>query len=322
MDLPATVESFEGLNLDGKALHLAIGMFDGVHLGHQAVIDAALRSARSDGADGICGVMTFWPHPSRILLPHNPTRQIMMPEIKNRVLHNLGVQLVIQEPFTPELALTEARDFLPGLKKTLPSLKAIYIGDNYRFGKGRRGDLSLLIQQAGDIGLTVYSTPRIKRNGQDISSTRIRKDLIAGKIERVNALLGYTYFSYGKVVSGMGRGAKLGFPTLNLSWNPELPPTFGVYAMEVIPEGANNVFPAVANYGVRPTFSDQSVPLLEIHLFDQTDLAPGKSIKVLWKSFLRPEKRFADSEALKSQVFRDKTQAMKFFYNKDDSSRA
>ena len=307
------MDSFEGLDLGAKALHLAIGMFDGVHLGHQAVIEAAVRSARSGG---ISGVLTFWPHPSRLLNPDNPTPQIMMPKIKNRVLRDLGVQIVIQECFTRNLAETEAEDFLPRLKKALPTLESIYIGENYRFGKGRRGDVSLLVSQAKELAVGVYSAQRIKRNGRDISSTRIRKKLQEGRIKQVNALLGYTYFSQGLVESGMGRGSKLGFPTLNLAWNPELRPAYGVYAVEVISENTAQVCPGVANYGVRPTFSDQKIPILEIHLFNETDLSVGKVIEVHWKSFLRAEKRFSDSEALKSQVSRDKVQAMKFFSDK------
>ncbi len=314
--MPATVESYNGLDLGGKALHLAIGMFDGVHLGHQAVIDAAIHSARSGGDEGLSGVLTFWPHPSRIVSPKKPARQIMMPEIKSQFLHELGVQIVIQQRFDSALAETEAEDFLPGLKKALPGLKSVYVGENYHFGRGRRGGLPLLVQQAGELGLGVYSAPRIKRNGRDISSTRIRANLIEGKIEKANDLLGYAYFSRGTVESGMGRGAKLGFPTLNLSWNPELPPAFGVYAVMVLAEGSGKYCPGVANYGVRPTFSDQSVPILEIHLFDETSLGPGDNMKVLWKSFLRPEKRFSDSEALKSQVSSDKAQAVKFFSDK------
>ncbi len=319
MDLPATVESYQGLDLGGKALHLAIGMFDGLHLGHQAVIDAAIHAATATASDGkpegVSGVLTFWPHPSRIISPQNPVRQIMMPQIKSQFLHELGVRLVIQKRFDSELAKTEAEDFLPGLKKVLPTLKSIYVGQNYRFGRGRKGDLPLLVEQAKGLGLGVYSAPRIERNGRAISSTRIRANLIEGKIEKVNELLGYAYFSRGTVESGMGRGARLGFPTLNLSWNPELPPAFGVYAVlaSAAATGSGKPFPAVANFGVRPTFCDQSVPILEIHLFEETSLGPGDEIKVLWKSFLRPEKRFSDSEALKSQVSLDKAQAMKFF---------
>ncbi len=317
-DLPATVESCEGLDLGGKALHLAIGMFDGVHLGHQAVIDAAIHTATasSGGLEGISGVLTFWPHPSCIISPENPVRQIMMPQIKSQFLHELGVQLVIQKRFDSELAKTAAEDFLPGLKKALPTLRSIYVGQNYRFGSGRRGDLPLLVEQAKGLGLGVYSAQRIVCNGRDISSTRIRAKLMDGKIEKVNDLLGYSYFSRGAVESGMGRGASLGFPTLNLSWNPELPPAFGVYAVMATATGSGKYYPGVANYGVRPTFYDQSVPILEIHLFDETSLGPEDEIKVLWKSFLRPEKRFSDSEALKSQVSLDKAQAMNYFSDK------
>lgn len=311
MNLPATVSDFSEVTLDGRSLHLAIGMFDGVHLGHQAVIESAIHSARRSG--GVSAVLTFWPHPSHILRASEPTLLLMTAGTKAQVLHDLGVDLIIRKEFTREFAAIEAGDFVTHLHKELPSLAAIYVGENFRFGKGRTGDLALLIADAEKHGINVYSAPRIKRNGLDISSTRIRKDLAEGRMEDVNALLGYTYFSQGTVARGREMGRKLGFPTLNFAWEPEFQPCYGVYAVKIIPQGSTRKLPGVANYGVRPTLTDDAEPVLEVHVLGSTDMGPGDSATVEWHTFLRPEMKFNGPDALKAQIEEDRNKAEAYF---------
>jgi riboflavin kinase/FMN adenylyltransferase len=142
----ATFSSLEqAATLPRWPLHLAIGMFDGVHLGHRAVIEAAVQSARSSG--GLAVVLTFFPHPSALFRPENPTRLIMPPAAKARVLFQLGVDAVIEQPFTLEFARIAAEEFLPHLRQTLPTLSRVYVGENWRFGRGRRGDVPLLVAE-------------------------------------------------------------------------------------------------------------------------------------------------------------------------------
>jgi riboflavin kinase/FMN adenylyltransferase len=304
MNLPANVERFEELaNLRGE-LHLAIGVFDGVHLGHKAVIDSAVFSARRSG--GISGVLTFDPHPSRLFRPENPTLLMMPLEAKTAMLHAVGVDVVIRKNFDRALASVPAEDFLGDLKAALPALKSIYVGENFRFGKMRAGSVETLIESGRALGLGVFSVDRIKHNGEPISSTRIRKKLECGAIEAVNDLFGYNYFSKGIVVGGAKLGRKIGFPTLNLAWAPECHPCFGVYFVRFRSEEDSSWESGVANYGVKPTVAeaDQS-PTLEVHALNGTRLDVGDSIQVEWLHFIRPEHKFASVDALKDQISKD-----------------
>ena len=284
-------------------LHLAIGMFDGVHLGHQSVVESAVRSARRTG--GVAAALTFHPHPSRLFRPEDPVRLIQSPAMKARRLLECGVDAVITEPFTPALAQIEAEALLPYLRERLCLLEAIYVGENWRFGRGRRGDVGLLNAEARRYGLTVVSAPRINYNGEPISSTRIRACLEQGEIATANTLLGYTYSSDGVVVGGKRLGRGIGFPTLNLPWTPECRPRFGVYAVRVRPASGGAPLPGVANYGVRPTVEDAAVPRLEVHVLGECPFGEGDALQVDWLEFLRPEQRFANIDALRAQIAED-----------------
>lgn len=292
-------------------MHLAIGMFDGVHLGHHAVIEAAVHSARRSG--GIAAVLTFWPHPSRLFRPENSVRLIMTPALKNRQLARLGVDAVITQAFDVDYASIEAEDFLPRLKRALPALSTIYVGENWRFGHGRRGDIALLVSEGKKHGIAVVSAPRINQNGEPISSTRIRAYLEEGRMEEANALLGYTYFAEGPVAPGKQLGRRLGFPTLNVSWEPDLRPRFGVYAVLVSGAKTREPLPAVANYGLRPTVENATIPRLEIHVLASCPFGEGDELSIEWLSFLRPEKKFAGVEELRAQIALDRDAAQSWF---------
>lgn len=309
MNEPCIVFSLDEVGSIDGPLHLAIGMFDGVHLGHQALIDAARQSACRTW--GVSGVLTFDPHPSRIFRPDNPTQLMMPVHMKTSFLHYQGIDLVINQPFDAAFAAIEAEAFPHMLKAKLPQLSSLYIGENFRFGKGRRGDVGDLIRVSADIGLSVFSVERIKQNGEPISSTRIRSELSAGNIATVNNLLGYTYRSQGQVTNGRQLGRTIGFPTLNMIWNPELKPRFGVYAVKVKTPKASVWLSGVANYGARPTveIKQPTHPLLEVHLFEQPDLGNGDELYVEWFHFIRPETTFANVDNLKLQIEQDKAQA-------------
>ena len=303
-------EGLEAARLPARPLHLAIGMFDGVHLGHQSVIEAAIHSARRCG--GLAGVLTFAPHPSVLLRPENPTRLLMPPAMKRTVLARLGVDVLIEQNFSREYADLAAADFVPHLRRHLPHLAAVYVGENWRFGRDRAGDVALLIAEAKKAGLSVYSAPRLNHNGAPISSSRIRELLAAGDMAGVNAMLGYTYFAAGVVEHGRELGRTLGFPTLNLAWAPELKPRHGVYAVEVA-AGQNPVCRGVANYGLRPTVTQATQPLLEVHLLEPSALTYGDEISVSWLHFLRPESKFSSIDALRVQIGKDRQAALDFF---------
>ncbi len=297
--------------LGQKPLHLAIGMFDGVHLGHRAVIDAATQSARR--ANGTSGVLTFTPHPSAIFHPDRATRMIVNVAAKERLLAEAGVDVVVTQRFTPEFAKIEAEDFVQYLRRYLPKLCAIYVGENWRFGRGRRGDIAMLITQAKKLNINVFSIERINHNGEPISSTRIRECLESGYVEEANALLGYTYFAEGRVTPGKALGRELGFPTLNVPWTPELKPKFGVYVMQVSGPKAPGRFQGIANYGLRPTVEQSDDPRIEVHLLQACPFAGGDIVKLEWLKFVRPEMKFASVTELMAQIAQDRAEAERYF---------
>lgn len=297
--------------LPARPLHLAIGMFDGVHRGHRAVIETAVSAAREHG--GIAGVLTFRPHPSTLFRPENPTPLIQHGAAKSRVLLSLGVETVITQPFTPEFAAVSAKGFLRWLKERLPHLNAVYVGENFRFGQGRHGDAALLIASARPLGLSAFSAPRVKCDGQPVSSTRIRAQLAAGDLEAANTLLGYNYFAEGTVTPGKKLGRTIGFPTLNVAWAPELRPRLGVYAVQVSGPKSAVQHPAVANYGLRPTVEEAAEPRLEAHLLGECPFTAGDAVTVEWLRFLRPEMKFANVEDLRAQIAVDCDTAREFF---------
>ncbi len=311
MSDPVQFQGLRDVRLAARPLHLAIGIFDGVHLGHRAVIEAAVQSAHR--SHGQAAVLTFAPHPSVILRPEHPTRMLMDQASKAKVLGKLGVETLIVEPFTAEFAQTSAEEFLPLLQKYLPALTAVYVGENWRFGRGRGGDVHLLVEEGKKRGLMVFSAPRVNFNGEAISSSRIRKLVEAGDIAAANTLLGYVYFSEGEVKPGKQLGRTLGFPTLNLAWSPDLRPRFGVYAVRVKDRASSRFLRGVANYGLRPTVEQSTEPRLEIHVLEDCPFGPGSVLTAEWLHFLRPEKKFANVDELRAQIARDKSDAEAYF---------
>lgn len=311
MNLAAQFEGVDRAKLPERPLHLAIGMFDGVHRGHRVVIEAAVNAAKASG--GISAVLTFSPHPSALFRPENPTRLMLPDAVKARLLGSLGVDAVITQRFTREFAAVAAEDFLGWLQQRLPKLVAVYVGENFRFGRERRGDVALLKATARALGVTVWSAPRVNHAAEPISSTRIRAQLASGDIAAANALLGYTYFAEGIVTPGKRLGRTIGFPTLNIAWAPELRPRFGVYAVRVSGAKAPASLPAVANYGLRPTVEQSTEPRLEVHVLGPCPLGEGDALKVEWLDFLRPETKFASVDDLRAQIARDREVAAEFF---------
>lgn len=304
MKFPATVVGFDPLSHLKGELHLAIGVFDGVHLGHKAVVESAVFSAQR--SHGVAAVLTFDPHPSRLFRPEEPTRLIMPIETKSAMLHAIGVDCVICKKFDAAFAAIPANEFLPHLKAQLPGLRSIYVGENFRFGQKRAGDVSTLIQSGRELGVGVISAERIKHNGEPISSTRIRGELESGRIAEANALLGYNYTVADAIVGGAKLGRQIGFPTMNLKWSPECRPRYGVYYVNYRETGAKLWQPAVANYGVRPTVAESlSKPELEVHALKATQLSAGDRIEVEWLEFIRPEQKFDSLDALKAQIAKD-----------------
>lgn len=307
MSSPLQIEGVEHARLPARPLHLAIGIFDGVHLGHRAVIEAAVQSAHR--ANGLPAVLTFAPHPSALFRPDQPTRLIMGREAKAQVLARLGIEVVITQPFTPAFAGIAADEFLPWLRQRLPELNAVYVGENWRFGRGRSGDLALLLALGRQLGLRVFSAPRVSLDGEPISSSRIRAALETGDIAAANAMLGYVYFAEGVVTPGKQVGRMIGFPTLNIPWAPDLRPRFGVYLVQLTGAKSTTPLRGVANYGLRPTVEKATEPRLEVHLLDECPYDTGDTVMVEWLEFLRPELKFSGVGELRVQITRDREAA-------------
>ena len=307
MSLPAQFDGLDRVSLPARPIYVAIGMFDGIHLGHRAVIEAAVQSARRCG--GVSVVLTFSPHPSVLFRPADPTRMIQDLPSKVARLGELGIDAVIVQPFGKEFAAISAEEFVPFIRRHLPRLAGICVGENFRFGRGRAGDVALLVAEGRRHGISVFSAPRVNLDGEPISSTRIRERIRAGDMRGAADMLGYAYRAEGTVVHGKHLGRKLGFPTLNLGWAPDLRPLYGVYAVRVSGARSYGWMPAVANYGLRPTVEDSSEPRLEIHLLVACPYGPGDEVSVEWVRFLRPERKFAGVEELKAQIAADVAEA-------------
>ena len=311
MSLTAHFEGLDRVALPPRPLFVAIGIFDGVHLGHRSVIESAVQSARHTG--GVSVVLTFDPHPSVLFNPGNPTRMILDLQAKLAKIGSLGVDAVVVQPFTRDFAAISAEDFVPFIKRHLPKLSGIYIGENFRFGKGRKGDVAMLVAEGRKHGISVFSAPRVNLDGDPISSTRIRERILAGDMKGAAALLGYVYTAEGMVVHGKHLGRTIGFPTLNLGWSPDLRPLYGVYAVRVSGAKSYGWLPAVANYGLRPTVEEAQEPRLEIHLLVACPYGAGDQVVVEWVRFLRPERKFAGIGELRAQITQDVAEAREEF---------
>ena len=268
-------------------------------------MNPAVSSAQDNS--GVSAVLTFDPHPSRLFKGDAGTDLIMSLKTKVARLHGFGVDVVIAKTFDKEFASIAADAFLSYLLDQLPMLKAVYVGENFRFGQGRVGDIQTLIESGSALGIDVWSIDRIKQNGLPISSTRIREALRLGQVNLVNSLLGYRYVSEGTVIKGAQLGTKMGFPTMNLKWSPECKPRYGVYAVRFLIESSGEWKKGIANFGVRPTVSNEEAiePLLEVHSLEDCKCDLDEAIRVEWVEFVRDEKQFDSVDALKDQISQD-----------------
>lgn len=284
-------------------LHLAVGMFDGVHLGHQALIAQASHAAAADGHT--CGVLTFDPHPSRILRPAEATHLLMPLDQRIRRMHDAGADFVFVKSFSHAYAATPAAGFVAGLNEMFPTLRSLHVGENFRFGAGRDGDVIALAALAESANVHLQALPRQRLGDERISSSRIRAALTAGDMSLVNAMLGSSYTVEGTIIPGKGLGRRLDYPTLNIAWCPEVLPHLGVYRV-LLKRMAGHPLPGIANYGLRPTFEQDTTPLLEVHLLAGDSFpGPGESVRVELLEFIRPERSFASAEALRMQIAED-----------------
>lgn len=281
----------------------AVGSFDGVHLGHRAMLRAVREEAEKIGASS--AVFTF-------NSDDNPKGAKLLADSKKKLqlLKEEGVDVAVSAPFSA-LRETEAEDFAEFLFESM-GVKAIVCGYDFRFGKGRRGDADLIRNLLSPKGVKVITPPALFCGNDAVSSTAIRKLVASGEIAKANRLLGREFSFESTVSHGAKLGRTLGFPTINQTFPPELVlPKFGVYAVEAVADG--RAYNGIANLGVKPTVSEDSVPICETHLFDFSGDCYGKNAEIKFLEFIREEKRFPSLEELKAQISRDKTVVLEYF---------
>ncbi len=274
---------------------VAVGNFDGVHRGHQALFDHARSEARRLGAPAVA--LTFEPHPRTVFRPEVPVFRLTTVAAKARLLAALGIDGLVVAGFDRAFAAIAAEDFVNTVLRDQFALKAAVVGHDFHFGKGRSGTPDVLRAAGERLGFSVAVIEPIgDADGTLLASTDVREALTRGDVARANRLLGYRWFVIATVVTGERRGRELGFPTANLRLAPDCGLAHGIYAVRVrTPDGAEH--DGVASYGRRPTF-DNGQPLLEVHLFDFAGDLYGKTLVVSFLAWLRPERKFASVDAL------------------------
>ena len=286
---------------------VTIGNFDGVHLGHRAILETVVGRAKDLG--GVAVVYTFDPHPRKVLRPESAPGLLTTLDQKVELLEAAGVDVVIVEPFTREFARTEPKEFIE--RRLYAKIKPVevYVGYDFHFGRDREGSMRLLTELGPRLGFSVTIIPEVTVDDGDVNSTRIRELLANGDPERAARMLGRPFTVRGEVVRGDDRGRTLGFPTANLDPENEVLPGSGVYAghLRMLDDGepARDAFlPAVMNVGRRPTFSGEEMRA-EAHILDFDGDLYGRRVELSFSVRLRAEKKFESVEALKRQIGAD-----------------
>lgn len=279
----------------------AIGVFDGVHRGHQALIQAVQNQATKHNA--IAVIVTFDPHPLKILQPQTAPKLLTSTRHKLRILETLNVKIVLVIPFTLEFSRTLPENFIQQLLQASQNLKLIGIGHRWEFGYRRSGNANLLEALGQKHHFSVLELPLVIEDNDTISSTRIRQAIRDGNLEQASLLLGRPFSLFGKVVPGEKLGHQLNFPTANLDFEGEKLPPHGVYAGKCQIE--NHLYNAAINIGLRPTVNTSSRSLVETHLLDFSGDLYGKEMEVFLIKKIREEKKFPSLIELQKQIQKD-----------------
>ena len=298
------IDDLSSANLNSDTI-LTVGAFDGVHRGHQHLIQQMVEEARQ--TKRLAGLITFYPHPSAVLWPYNPTRYLSTPGEKAALLERSGLGILAILPFDQEMARTSARDFIELVSQHLHMVE-LWVGEDFALGRAREGDVEALRAMGQELGFAVRVIEPLTWQGQIISSTRIRSLLLKGKVRQATQLLGRYPSLAGEVVRGSQRGHCLGFPTANLEVRKErVVPADGIYAVYARLGEERHL--GVANVGVRPSFEIGGQRIVEVHILDFEEDIYGCDLVVEFVERLRDELRFTDIEELKAQIERDIAQA-------------
>jgi len=303
------IENLDDIKEPFKKAVITIGNFDGVHIGHQALIHEVIEKADVIGGTSIA--MTFEPHPIRVLKENNHPPLITLYEQKVELIEKSGIDVLICVPFTRKFAALSAREFVEDILIRQIGMTIIVVGEDYAFGKNREGNIDHLRTLAELFDFEVILADWIQESNNSthrISSTKIRELVISGHLAEVPKLLGRYYQIRGVVATGRNRGGRLlGFPTANINLHDELCPKTGVYAVTV--EFRDTKYKGVANIGYSPTFDDH-VFTVEVHILDFDQNIYGQNIRVNFISHIRDEKKFANISELSDQIRRDVEKAL------------
>ncbi len=280
---------------------IAVGVFDGVHLGHQALIGQTLGEAENAGGTAVA--LTFHPHPARILRPEAAPRLLTSTPHKQRLIESLGCPYLLVLPFDAAFAAQAPETFIKDLAAHARPLRKICVGHQWVFGRGRAGNVPLLHQLGESLNFRTLEIAPVTADNEPISSTRIRRSIEIGDFATAKTLLGRDYTILGTVQHGERIGTKLGFPTANLAAHNEQFPPDGVYAVRALFKG--DWLSGVVNIGYRPTVGKNPDRLLEVHLFDFDGDLYDQDIEVKFEKFLRPEMKFNSLDELKAQIATD-----------------
>ena len=292
---------------------LTIGNFDGVHLGHRALLDELKAAAQARGLT--TSVVIFEPHPREFFSPAEAPARLSSLREKLELFEQAGIDCVHVCAFNANFSKMGATDFIHTLHEAL-NAKYVLIGDDFRFGSGRTGDFALMEKIADRYGFEVRAMHSVLHDGVRISSTAVRAALAAGQMRRVHDYLGRAYSISGRVIHGDGIGRKLGYPTANIQLKHNRPPLSGIFVVEVHAEDLG-VLRGVASLGVRPTFKCDAQPVLEVHIFEFNQDIYGKRLRVEFLQKRRDELKFPDVQALTAQIALDVENAKKWFEQHD-----
>ena len=288
---------------------LTLGVFDGLHLGHQLIVRTVVERARAVGA--VPTVVTFDPHPRAVLHPESAPPLLQTFDQKTEALGVLGVEQTIVVRFTEEFARVRAEEFLRDVVRDRLQAREVYLGRGFAFGYRREGDIELLRRVSESLGFHADEVPEVRLRGQRISSSRIRELLSGGRVNLARRMLGRPYGVEGRVVRGAERGRTLGFPTANLRPENRVIPRGGVYVTATLIEGRWRR--SVTNVGTRPTFESDAEASVETYVMGWAGDLYGDVVRVRFLHRLRGERRFSSLEELRRQIERDARRAARYF---------
>jgi riboflavin kinase/FMN adenylyltransferase len=295
---------------DTKPIALTIGNFDGVHLGHQALLSELRAAALKHGLQ--TAVVIFEPHPREFFTPQQAPVRLTSLREKLALFEKMGVERVHVCRFNAGFARMTAAEFIQALHEKLHA-GFVLIGDDFRFGSGRVGDFALMEKIGAQCGFSVQAVHSVLHDGVRISSTAIRSALATGHVNMARAYLGRPYSISGRVVHGDGMGRKLGFPTANIQLKHNQPPLKGIYVVQVHSDGVG-VLQGVASLGVRPTLKQDAKHVLEVHLFEFAQQIYSKHLRVEFLHKLRDEEKYPNLEALTRQIALDVINSKQWFF--------